>query len=293
MADPGAGRTVRARVVTVPPKITTSDLAAKYPAYIVVDRKAFTLRFFSHLKPARTYPIAVGLQGLETPGGPLRRPVEADNPSWYVPNSAWAGKLAGKVIPPGPHDPIKARWMAFNGGAGIHGIDPRVLEHRPRRLARLRADADPRRHRPLRPLAGRHAGLRGLRRWAAGRRLGGRGARAPEQLAQAGLDPGRERADVRGVVAVAGDAEEEAAVVGEDRNDDPDRADDRDVGVGLASRWPRAWTGCCGPGTFVVAVSMFRRSERVMTRLPSASSNGGAKPESWASVSPATACWRT
>jgi len=35
-----------------------------------------------------------------------------------------AGDLAGKVIPPGPDDPIKARWMAFNGGAGIHGIDP-------------------------------------------------------------------------------------------------------------------------------------------------------------------------
>ena len=40
------------------------------------------------------------------------------------PNKAWAGKLAGKVVPPGPDDPIKARWMAFNGGAGIHGVDP-------------------------------------------------------------------------------------------------------------------------------------------------------------------------
>ena len=46
------------------------------------------------------------------------------NPSWHVPNSPWAGALAGKTIPPGPDDPIKARWMAFNGGAGIHGIDP-------------------------------------------------------------------------------------------------------------------------------------------------------------------------
>ena len=124
VADPGAGRTVRARVVTVPPKVTTSDLAAKYPAYIVVDRKAFTLRFFSHLKPARTYPIAVGRQGLETPAGLYDVQWKQTNPSWYVPNSAWAGKLAGKVIPPGPDDPIKARWMAFNGGAGIHGIDP-------------------------------------------------------------------------------------------------------------------------------------------------------------------------
>ena len=43
------------------------------------------------------------------------------NPSWHVPNSSWAGALAGKVIPPGPDDPIKARWIGFNGGAGIHG----------------------------------------------------------------------------------------------------------------------------------------------------------------------------
>jgi lipoprotein-anchoring transpeptidase ErfK/SrfK len=43
------------------------------------------------------------------------------NPSWHVPNSPWAGALAGKVIPPGPQDPIKARWMGIAGGAGIHG----------------------------------------------------------------------------------------------------------------------------------------------------------------------------
>ena len=43
------------------------------------------------------------------------------NPSWHVPNSAWAGDLAGKVIPPGPQDPIKARWLGIFNGAGIHG----------------------------------------------------------------------------------------------------------------------------------------------------------------------------
>jgi lipoprotein-anchoring transpeptidase ErfK/SrfK len=25
------------------------------------------------------------------------------------------------VIPPGPQDPIKARWIGITGGAGIHG----------------------------------------------------------------------------------------------------------------------------------------------------------------------------
>jgi lipoprotein-anchoring transpeptidase ErfK/SrfK len=41
-----------------------------------------------------------------------------------VPKKAWAGKLAGTVVPPGPLDPLKARFMSFEGGAGIHGIDP-------------------------------------------------------------------------------------------------------------------------------------------------------------------------
>jgi len=45
------------------------------------------------------------------------------NPSWHVPKSAWAGALAGRTIPPGPSDPIKARWLGFWNGAGIHGTD--------------------------------------------------------------------------------------------------------------------------------------------------------------------------
>jgi lipoprotein-anchoring transpeptidase ErfK/SrfK len=108
----------------VEPKVSTAHLAAKYPAYIIVDRHDHVLRFFEHLKLANSYPIAVGRQGLATPQGLYDVQWKQTNPSWYVPNSAWAGKLAGKVIPPGPDDPIKARWMAFNGGAGIHGIDP-------------------------------------------------------------------------------------------------------------------------------------------------------------------------
>ena len=108
----------------VAPKVSTAQLAAKDAAYIIVDRHDHVLRFYDHLKPARTFPIAVGRQGLETPQGLYDVQWKQTNPSWYVPNSAWAGKLAGKVIPPGPDDPIKARWMAFNGGAGIHGIDP-------------------------------------------------------------------------------------------------------------------------------------------------------------------------
>jgi lipoprotein-anchoring transpeptidase ErfK/SrfK len=124
LANPTASRTISVPTRVVQPKVTASELASKYPAYIVVDRSSFELKFYDHLQLALTYPIAVGMQGLETPAGLYDIQWKQTNPSWYVPNSAWAGALAGKTIPPGPQDPIKARWMAFDGGAGIHGIDP-------------------------------------------------------------------------------------------------------------------------------------------------------------------------
>jgi L,D-transpeptidase-like protein/putative peptidoglycan binding protein len=116
------------RVIPVPvsrtkSNVTTEDLAAKYPTYLTVDRTTFQLRLWKNLKLAKTYPIAVGMQGLETPAGTYTINDKQVNPSWHVPDSAWAGDLAGKVIPPGPADPIKARWMGFFDGAGIHGTD--------------------------------------------------------------------------------------------------------------------------------------------------------------------------
>jgi lipoprotein-anchoring transpeptidase ErfK/SrfK len=119
-----SSRTVVVPAHTVKPAVTTSELAARYPAYIVVDRSEFRLRFFEHLKLARTYEIAVGMEGLETPAGLYRIQWEETDPPWYVPKKAWAGALAGTVVPPGPTDPLKARFMSFDGGAGIHGIDP-------------------------------------------------------------------------------------------------------------------------------------------------------------------------
>jgi lipoprotein-anchoring transpeptidase ErfK/SrfK len=124
LTHPGGPRAIPLPVRVVRPRVTTSQLSARYPAYIVVDRGSFTLRLYQHLKLARSYPIAVGMQGLETPPGLWHIQWKQVNPPWYVPHDAWTGSLAGKVIPPGPDDPLKARFMSFNGGAGIHGIDP-------------------------------------------------------------------------------------------------------------------------------------------------------------------------
>jgi lipoprotein-anchoring transpeptidase ErfK/SrfK len=112
---------VRVPVRRLRPEVTEDDLGGQYPSYIMVDRAAFELRLYQNLRLAHTYSIAVGQQGLETPAGLYDIQDKQVDPTWHVPESDWAGDLAGKTIPPGPDNPLKARWMGFNGGAGIHG----------------------------------------------------------------------------------------------------------------------------------------------------------------------------
>jgi lipoprotein-anchoring transpeptidase ErfK/SrfK len=118
-----APHTVVARVHATKPEVTREAVAAEYPSYLTLDRGTFTLRLWKNLKLAETYTVAVGQEGLETPEGLYAIQEKEENPSWHVPDSAWAGDLAGQVIPPGPADPIKARWMAIYEGAGIHGTE--------------------------------------------------------------------------------------------------------------------------------------------------------------------------
>ncbi len=117
----GAARTFAVHTQTVKPKVTTGELAEKYPTLILVNRSGFKLTLFKDLKRVKSYPIAVGQIGLETPAGLYTIQDKQVDPTWNVPNSDWAGDLAGKSIPPGPENPLKARWMGIYAGAGIHG----------------------------------------------------------------------------------------------------------------------------------------------------------------------------
>ena len=49
--------------------MTTDEVAAEYPSYLTLDRSTFTLRLWKDLKLAKTYTVAVGAGGLETPEG--------------------------------------------------------------------------------------------------------------------------------------------------------------------------------------------------------------------------------
>ena len=119
----GADRTVVVHVHETKPEVTTTEVADRYPSYLTLDRGTFTLRLWQDLKLTRTYTVAVGQEGLETPEGLYEIQAKEENPTWHVPESDWAGDLAGQTIPPGPSNPIKARWMAIYEGAGIHGTE--------------------------------------------------------------------------------------------------------------------------------------------------------------------------
>ena len=116
-------RTVKAHVDTVKPDVTTKDLAAQYPDYITVDRTTFTLRHFENLKLVKEYTVAVGAEGFETPTGVYPIQDKQVDPVWNVPDARWAGDLAGTTVPPGPDNPLKARWLGIYDGVGIHGTD--------------------------------------------------------------------------------------------------------------------------------------------------------------------------
>jgi lipoprotein-anchoring transpeptidase ErfK/SrfK len=118
-----APHTILAKVHATKPEVTKREVAAEYPSYLTLDRSTFTLRLWEHLKLAKTYTVAVGMEGLETPEGGYEIEEKEENPTWHVPESSWAGSLAGQDIPPGPSNPIKARWMAIYEGAGIHGTE--------------------------------------------------------------------------------------------------------------------------------------------------------------------------
>jgi lipoprotein-anchoring transpeptidase ErfK/SrfK len=124
LVHPTSERVIKAHVHRTKPKVGVDDLADKYPVVVTINRGGFQLRVYKKLKLQNSYRIAVGQVGLETPAGLYHVQNKAINPAWHVPNSAWAGKLAGTVVPGGtPQNPLKARWLGIFNGAGIHGTD--------------------------------------------------------------------------------------------------------------------------------------------------------------------------
>jgi len=123
IVDPSADHTLVARTDHTKPEVGTDDIDRQYATAIIVDRASFRLRLYKDLKLTKTYPIALGKVGLETPAGLYHIQNKAVNPAWTMPNSDWvAPEDRGKVIPGGtPENPLKSRWLGVYNGVGVHG----------------------------------------------------------------------------------------------------------------------------------------------------------------------------
>jgi len=122
---PHADRKVEVSTRVTQPDVTRDELASQYPVVVTVNRSSYELRLWKNLQLVKTYPIAVGQVGLETPAGLYHVQNKAVDPAWTMPNSSWVAPAdRGKVIPGGsPENPLKARWLGIFDGAGIHGTD--------------------------------------------------------------------------------------------------------------------------------------------------------------------------
>ena len=125
LQDPRAVRVVRLRrTIRVRPKVTRRDVRRQNRTVVTIDRDGFRLRLFKNLEHTKSYGIAVGAPGYETPAGTYSIQNKAVDPAWSAPDQPWAGAYRNEVVAGGaPDNPLKARWMGIVGGVGIHGTD--------------------------------------------------------------------------------------------------------------------------------------------------------------------------
>jgi hypothetical protein len=122
LSEPSAKRKLRARLSTIEPKVTTEQLWEKNPVVVTVSRAGKTVRIFKRGELSKSYNVAVGQPEYPTPTGQYVIQNKQLNPTWSVPNSDWAGSLAGQTIgPDDPRNPLEAAFIAFNGAVGFHG----------------------------------------------------------------------------------------------------------------------------------------------------------------------------
>ena len=123
-AAPAGSREFTGRVEAVAPEITRDEVWERTPTVVTVSRSGRRARLFRRGKLVSDYRVAVGQPGYPTPLGQFAVQTMQRNPVWNVPDSEWAGKLAGRTIPAGdPRNPLIARWIGFDGAVGFHGTE--------------------------------------------------------------------------------------------------------------------------------------------------------------------------
>ena len=112
--------TAKIEIEKTSPQITAKDLNQSLA--LIVSKKTRTVRLYRGKDIIRTYGVAIGQPAYPTPRGLFAINGKQVNPVWSVPNSAWAGEMAGQVVSGGSaENPLVARWMGVVDGVGFHG----------------------------------------------------------------------------------------------------------------------------------------------------------------------------
>ncbi|MFM7733449.1 MAG: L,D-transpeptidase [Cyanobium sp.] len=74
---------------------------------LVLERSRRRLRVLEGGREVRSFPVAVGMPGWETPVGRFQVIEMAANPVWKHP-------ARGTIHPPGPSNPLGSRWIGFH-----------------------------------------------------------------------------------------------------------------------------------------------------------------------------------
>ncbi|HVL31062.1 MAG TPA: L,D-transpeptidase family protein [Solirubrobacteraceae bacterium] len=122
--DPRLTRVFRPALIRLRPGVNANQLRRRANTVITIQQSTFTLRLFKGLRVVKTYRVAVGQPSYPTPRGLFSIASKQVNPTWSVPNSPWAGELAGTTVVGGSAaNPLRARWMGIVNGVGIHGTN--------------------------------------------------------------------------------------------------------------------------------------------------------------------------
>jgi len=106
----------------LPPLRPTWPEAIASEVRLVLKLKERRVYVYQGDRVQKSYPVAIGRSGWETPTGQYQVLSMVKNPGWTNP-------LTREVIPPGPDSPLGERWIAFwtdgNNYIGFHGTPDR------------------------------------------------------------------------------------------------------------------------------------------------------------------------
>lgn len=104
--------------VSAPPAVNPAPVALERRLVLRLGERRLYLYEGAGDRPSRTYPVAVGRSGWETPTGRFAIRERISQPIWQHP-------FKNQQIPPGEDNPLGSRWLGFwtdgTNSIGFHG----------------------------------------------------------------------------------------------------------------------------------------------------------------------------